>query len=148
MSTPQALNRPPTPRIPSEILLTHILHMTLCNTIARATSLPRPFNVSLLIHRREQLLRHEPFFDRTHLPEELLPRVRPSRIPYTDMVVLLAKLIRVLTRQMAGPLTEAERAERVAVRNEAMVQPFFDRERPAGRNPFLDDLVEDEGCFV
>ena len=94
---------------------------------------------------RTQLL-DDPFFDRSHQPEELHFRTRPSRILLMDFVLLLAMLFRVLIRQ--GPLTDKEKAERIAVRNEALDQPFFDRERTASRNPFADGAFEDEGCFV
>ena len=46
---------------------------------------------------------------------------------FADMVVLMAKVIRVLMFRM--PLTEQQMRERIAVRREALSEPFFDRGR-------------------
>ncbi|KAK5110776.1 hypothetical protein LTR85_000721 [Meristemomyces frigidus] len=141
----QAITRPPSTRPPSYLLAVGILDMTLRNAIASATSRPRPFGIPVINNMRAQLLQ-DAFFDPTHCPEELAPRLRPSNMLLTDTVVLLAKVIRVLRRQ--DPPTEDERVDRIAVRNKALIQPFFDRGRPARPNPFADDLFEDEACFV
>ena len=94
---------------------------------------------------RSQLL-EDPFFDDLHRPEELRPRLRSSRILFMDIVVLLARLLRVLMRQ--GPLTDIERDERINVRNGCMNQPFFQRRLINSARPFVDEDFEDEGCVV
>ena len=119
--------------------------MVVRNGIARAINKPVPCSVNSLNNLRTQLLQ-DSFFNRLVAPEELTAQTRPSRILLGDVVVLLATVMRVLMRE--EPLTEDEQAERVAVRNEALNQPFFDRERPASRNPFAEDPFDDEGCFM
>ncbi|KAK5132747.1 hypothetical protein LTR08_008713 [Meristemomyces frigidus] len=134
------------PRPPSYLLVAGILQMVLRNGIARAIHKPTPCSVVSLNDLRTQLLQ-DPFFDPHHAADELAAPVLPSRILLADLVVLLATLMRVLMRP-GGPLTEGEQAERSAVRNEVLNQPFFDRGRPASRNPFAEIPFEDEGCFA
>lgn len=64
-----------------------------------------------------------------------------------DLVVLLAKLMRVLMRN-DDSLSEGELAERIAVRNACLDQPFFQRWTGSSARPFSDEVVEDEGCEV
>lgn len=128
------------------LLVASILQMVLRNGIAAAINRPKPCSVASLNILRTQLLQEEPFFDPNHKLEELTPRTRPSRILFVDIVVLLTRLMRVLMRQ--GVLSDEQKAERVAVRNAVLDQPFFDRERPASQNPFAEEPFEDEACFA
>ena len=135
-------------RQPSPLLVARILTMVLDNGTALATRRPRPHSVGSLNILRSQLL-EDPFFDNLHRPEELRPRLRTSRILFMNIVVLMARLLRVLMRQ--GPLTDTERAERIDVRNECMNQPFFHRRLINSARPFVDEDFEDfedEGCVV
>ena len=64
-----------------------------------------------------------------------------------DLVVLLARLMRVLMRRPTA-LGEAELAERIEVRNACLDQPFFQRWVESSTRPFSDEGDEDEGCKV
>ena len=119
--------------------------MVVRNGIARAINKPVPCSVTSLIHLRTQLLQ-DAFFDRLTNPDELTAIVRPSRILLGDLIVLLATLMQVLMRP--GPLTEEEQARRIAMRNEVLNQPFFDRDRSASENPFAEEPFDDEACFT
>lgn len=139
--------QPQTPiqRHPSSLLVARILTMVLENGASLAMRRARPHCVAALNALRAQLLQ-DPFFDDLHQPEELGLRLRTSRILFMDLVVLLAKLLRVLMR--IPPLTEDEMAERVKVRNDCLNQPFFNRTLAYSARPFVDDDFDDEGCFV
>lgn len=141
---------PPAPRgrPPSSLLVAAILHMILRNALARALRRPRPCATATLNHARAALLA-DPFFDRQQQPHELRPRRRPAPLAFDDAVVLCARLLRVLMASARpGPLSPADKAERLAVRNAVLDQPFFDPARPASGNPFADDPFEDDACFV
>ena len=127
------------------LLVAKILAMCLQNGVALALRQPRPFAIVLVNVLRSRLLR-DPFFDEEHRPEELTVRTRPSRILFMDITVLLARLMRVLMRQ--NPLDEEATRERIAVRNECLDQPFFQRERVNSLRPFTDDDFEDEAAVV
>ena len=130
----------------SRFLTAKILHMCLENGIALGERRPRPHSVSALNTLRYQLLR-DPFFDLTHRPEEFEFRLRMNGILFMDVILLMARLLRVLARQ--APLTENEMAERIQVRTECLSQPFFDRRLVNSTRPFADeDSDGDEGCFV
>lgn len=118
--------------------------MVLDNAIAAANSHQRPHAMPHLNILRKLLLK-DAFFDPSHKPEELRLRMRPSRILFMDLVVLLSRVLRVLMRR--EPLTEEAKRERIAVRNEALDQPFFDR-MLLTNTPFARDEEEDEGCSV
>ena len=134
------------PQQPSPLLVARVLTMVLENGIALAMRRTRPHSIAALNGIRTQLLQ-DSFFDEAYRTDELAPRTRPSRILFMDLVVLMAKLQRVLMRQ--APLTEDEMAERINVRNECLIQPFFDRRRANSARPFVDDDdFEDEGVFV
>lgn len=120
--------------------------MVLENGVALALRQPRPHSIPSLNTLRSQLLQ-DPFFDELHLPEELTGSLRSRGILFMDVVVLMARLLRVLMRR--PPLTEEERAERISVRNECMNQPFFNRQLIHSNRPFVDeDGDQDEGCYV
>ncbi|KAK3709715.1 hypothetical protein LTR37_010742 [Vermiconidia calcicola] len=118
--------------------------MVLENGTALAQRRPGRHTVAALNELRTPLLQ-DPFFDEDYKTEELAHRTRPSKIMFMDLVVLLAKLMRVLMRR--NPLTEDDLAERIVVRNECLDQPFFDRLRVNNARPFVDEEFEDEGCF-
>ena len=131
---------------PSALLVARILSMLMQNGTAIAMRQSRPYSVFALNTLRSQLLQ-DSLFDELHRPEELSGRIRSRSILFMDVVVLMARLLRVLTRR--APLTEEEQNERVIVRNECMDQPFFDRRLMNSNRPFVDeDFDEDEGCFV
>jgi len=132
-------------RHPSHVLVANILQMILRNGIAGSLNRPRPCTIEMCNSMRAQLLQ-DIFFDPEHLPHELGTRMRPSKVLYSDLVVLMARLMRVFMQQ--EPLTEAQKAERVEVRRLALEQPFFDREKAESRNPFSDPPVDDEACYV
>ena len=136
----------PSPRQPSPLVVARILTMVLENGTALAMHRTRPHSIAALNELRAQLLQ-DPFFDMDYQPDELAPRTRPGRILFMNIVVMMAKLLRVLMRQ--APLTEEELAERISVRNECLDQPFFDRSRASSARPFVDDDdFEDEGCVA
>lgn len=133
-------------RQPSPILAARILTMVLQNGSAVAMRRQRPHGVTAVNAVRSQLLQ-DPFFDEDYRPDELAQRTRPSRVMFLDLVVLMAKLMRVLMRPL--PLTEEQLAERITVRNECLNQPFFDRARINNERPFVDDDdFDDEACSV
>jgi hypothetical protein len=131
--------------------------MILQNAFAHALRQPKPHSVPNLNALRTALLRDE-FFNGDHQTTELRPRNRGGRILFTDLVVLLARLLKVLI--LRGPNGEGrtsypaeELRERIEVRNLCLDQPFFDRERRDGGGPFGGDSDEegevgDEGCVV
>jgi hypothetical protein len=120
--------------------------MVVRNGIAGALRRPRPCTVQALNVIRTILLQ-DPFFDRRVRREELGMRTRPVRITVPDLVMLLARLMRV--HMMQEPLTKEDFEEWVAVRKETLGQPFFDRERPNTEiNPFSEEPWEDEGCYA
>jgi hypothetical protein len=131
----------------SPLLVARIMSMLMQNGIAMAMSQTRPHSVFALNTLRSQLLQ-DPFFDELHNPEELSGRLRSSSILFVDVVVLMARLLRVLIRQ--APMKDEEENERVNVRNECMEQPFFDRRLINSNRPFSDEDFddEDEACFV
>ena len=133
-------------RQPSPILTARILTMVLQNGLATAMHIPRPHSVAALNRVRSQLLQ-DPFFDEDYRPDELAYRTRPGSISFMSIVVMMARLMRVLNRHT--PLTEDELAERINVRNDCLNQPFFDRARVDSARPFVDDEdFEDEGCVI
>lgn len=122
--------------------------MILENGTAIGMRRPRPHTVDALNFLRSQLLQ-DPFFDEEHKPEELgmRMRTRPARPLFMDVVVLMARLMRVLMQR--APLSEDELAERIKVRNDCLDQAFFDRTREQPRRPFVyDSEDDDEGCCV
>lgn len=123
-----------------QVLAAKILTMILENGIAIATHQLRPHDTLALNALRRDLLLHCEFFNAAHQPEELGPRTRRSQVSFADIVVLTARLMRVLMKN--GALTEAEERERVAVRNECFDQPFFDRGLVGSARPFVDDGEE------
>lgn len=132
-------------RPPSAVLLAKILSMVLENGVAIAMRQERPHSVFALNRLRTQLLQ-DSFFDENHCPEELNDRLRTSGILFMDVVVLMARLLRVLMRQ--APLTDEQRDERITIRNDCMNQPFFDRNLINTNRPFAhQEIGEDEGCF-
>lgn len=143
---------PPHPTEPPSLTTARLLQLLLTNGLSTATHLPRPYTLAHLTTLRTQLLR-APFFDPLHRPSELRPRIRPQRILFMDLVVLVARLLRVMMRR--EPLgTAAEREERVEVRNGCFDEPFFDRSVEGGwgpEGPFGgagEGVGEDEGCFI
>ncbi|KAK3109972.1 hypothetical protein LTR53_016215 [Teratosphaeriaceae sp. CCFEE 6253] len=168
-SPPPPLPPPPPPTPPTNpathLLLAHLLQLLLRNGIAGALRLPRPCTLATCHALRARLLR-DPFFDPAHRAHELAPppgpRLRRSKILFADLVVLMARVLRVLMLPQPPPqpqqhdedvagvegLTEAQGRERVAVRQEALGQPFFDRGVRGPGNPFAEPGVEDEGCWV
>ena len=73
-------------------------------------------------------LLQDPFFDPQHKPYELVERTERDEMHFSDMVVLLGRLMKVLMREETGEaLTSEELVERIRVRNECLDQPFFDR---------------------
>ncbi|TKA65256.1 hypothetical protein B0A55_11386 [Friedmanniomyces simplex] len=147
--------------LPTHVHLANLLQLLLRNALATSLALPRPCTINHCNHLRAHLLA-DPFFDPTHLPHEIpSPLIRPSKILFSDLVVLMARVLRVLMRQqqqqgnvyvLGAALTEEEeeeeRAERGRVRWEALCQPFFERGREGGGNPFSDGGVVDEGCVL
>ncbi|EMC97829.1 hypothetical protein BAUCODRAFT_31838 [Baudoinia panamericana UAMH 10762] len=134
----------------NHILVGGILQLLLRNSIAAALNQRRPCTLQTCINLRHALLQ-DPFFDRNHRPEELETRLRPPNIQLMDCVLLMARLMRVFMWEGFGALTAEQQCERLAVRNEALNQPFFDKERVVSvrGNPFVDDpAAEDEGCFT
>lgn len=135
-----------------QLLTAKILTLILQNGLALATHQPRPHTVHTLNALRADLILHSPFFDPTHQPSELRPRTRRSQISFTDLVVLMARLMRVLVRAPGpGGSTEAEERERVEVRRECFDLPFFDRGMEGSERPFGEGMGEgevDEGCVV
>lgn len=130
-----------------QLLVARILTLVLQNGIALVQHQPRPHSVAALNALRAALLQHTPFFDPAHDAAELGPRTRRSAISFADLVVLLARLMRVLMKQ--GGLTEGEARERAEVRRECLDLPFFDREGLGSARPFGDeDGFRDEGCVV
>lgn len=130
-----------------QVLVAKLLTMILQNGTAIATQQPRPNSLAPLNALRAELLLHCPFFDPEHKPGELSPRTRRSQISFAEVVVLMARLIRVLMKQ--GGLSEAETRERVEVRNACLDQPFFDRELVGSARPFArEDGFVDEGCVM
>ena len=130
----------------SRFLAAKILHMCLENGIALGERRTRPHSVFALNALRSQLLQ-DAFFDPTHRPEELEFRLRMNGALFMDVIVLMARFLRVLARQ--APLTEDEMAERIKVRTECLSQPFFDRRLVNSTRPFADEeFDDDEGCFV
>lgn len=119
--------------------------MVLENSIAAAGRRQRPHSVQALNALRAQLLQDD-FFDPNHDPVELRLRRSANTILFVDLAVLLARIMRVLMRR--GPLHEDEIHERIAVRNEALDQPFFDRSTAGSVHPFTRQEPEDEGCSV
>ncbi|KAK5677085.1 hypothetical protein LTS10_010274 [Elasticomyces elasticus] len=87
-----------------------ILQMVIRNGIAGSMNRPRPCTIEQCNNLRTQLLQDN-FFDREHQPEELEPRMRPGKVLFSDLVVLMAQVMRVLMRP--GPLTTEEEAERI-----------------------------------
>lgn len=138
--------QPTATKIPSHIYIARISIMVLVNGTSRQSGYRGPFSARQVNALRTQLL-PDPFFDRGHRPEELAPQIRPNPVHYHEIVLLLARLQRVLSRP--GPLTREETAERVAARNEALNQPFFDRAQPQTDSPFtgISAEHEDEGFF-
>lgn len=140
---------PPAPRrrhLP-QVLVAKILTLVLQNGVAMAQHQPRPRSVAALNALRTELLLHSPFFDPEHHAAELEPRTRRSAISFTDLVVLLARLMRVLMKQ--GELTAGEGRERLEVRRECLDLPFFDRGLVGSETPFADDEgFTDEACVV
>lgn len=121
--------------------------------MTRTTS---PVNLKpTIIHLRKNLL-EDAFFDPDQQAEELAVPTRPSAIEFSDLLVLLARLYRVLVRdierkRLGLELNENERLEKMHVRNECLNQPFFDRERVVDLSTrlFSDGAeIEDEGCFA
>lgn len=137
----QLLNNQPS----SSLIVAKILQMVLENSIAAISRRQRPHSVQALNVLRTQLLRDD-FFDPNHNPTELRVRRSASTILFMDLAVLLARMMRVLMRR--GPLHEDDVTERVAVRNEALDQPFFDRSTAGDGHPFTRQEPEDEGCFM
>ncbi|KAK5739170.1 hypothetical protein LTR17_005471 [Elasticomyces elasticus] len=127
----------PPRRHPTHVYMAGILQMVIRNGIAGSMNRPRPCTIEQCNNLRTQLLQDD-FFDREHQPEELEPRMRPGKVLFSDLVVLMAQVMRVLMRP--GLLTAEEEAERV--------KPFFDKEKPESRNPFSDPSFEDEGCVA
>ena len=132
-----------------QVLVAKMLTMILQNGTALALQRPRLHSVAALNALRTELLLHTPFFDPLHQPAELGPRTRRPPVSFMDIAVLMARLMRVLMKQQQGALTEAERRERVEVRNECLDQPFFDRALVGSARPFGDEEgFMDEGCVV
>lgn len=129
----------------SSLLVAKILQIVLENSIAAASGRQRPHSVQALNALRTQLLQDD-FFDPNHDPAELRFRRSASTILFKDLAVLLARLMRVLMR--SGPLHDEGVHERIAVRNEALDQPFFDRNTAGDAHPFTRQEPEDEGCSV
>lgn len=124
--------------------------MIIENAISHYRRQPQPRRHSLgsLNALRAHLLQ-DPFFDPQYRTEELAVRARPATIIFSDMVVLMAKLMRVLMRERStDPLNEEELAERIDVRNACLDQPFFDRARINSDRPFGPSPVDDEACCV
>lgn len=129
------------------IIVAKMLTMVLQNGMALAAHETRPNTLLALTTLRRDLLLHCPFFDPEHKPDELRPRIRPSQISFTGLVVLMARLLRVMMKQ--GALTEEEVAERVEVRNECLDQRFFNRALVVSARPFVgDDGFVDEACVL
>lgn len=137
----QVVNNQPS----SSLLVARILQMVLENSIAATSRRQRPHSVQALNALRAQLLEDD-FFDPSHDSAELRFRRSASTILFTDLTVLLARIMRVLMRR--GPLHEEEVHERVTVRNEALDQPFLDRNTAGDGHPFTRQEPEDEGCSL
>ena len=115
--------------IPAHVTMSGILQMVLRNGIANAVHTPtRPCTSTDLNKFRTVLLR-DPFFDPRIQAEELSSHLQPNEnsMLFADLVVLMARIIRVL--MFHAPLTETQMRERVAVRKDALSEPFFDREK-------------------
>ena len=137
---------PTTTRRPSGAFhVAKILTLVLENGIAHATRQTKPHSIETLNMLRNQLLR-DPFFDPDHRTAELAYRTHPESVSFMDMVVLLARLTRVLLRR--EPLGEEQLSERIAVRNECLDLPFFNRQRANPERLFGEGDIEHEGCFV
>lgn len=170
-STPPAAShlRPPSP----QILTAKILTMMLENGTALGQKRPRPYVLAQLNTLRTQLLLNSPFFDPAYRPEELQPRTLRAKIPYVEMVVLMARLIRVMVKGGRregnlgkGILAEGEgegmaarelkmaednedERERVTVRNLCLGQAFFQKGEAGSARPFSSrEEFNDEGCDV
>jgi len=131
--------------VPSYIYVVGIMSMLAHNGLASLMGRPRIHSAQNLGKQRTALLL-DPFFDPRHRPEEIQYRGRAGPILWMDAIVLLARLMRVLMRR--DPLTVAEVAERIDVRNEVLSQPFFDRRRRHSLNFWSDENLEDEGVVV
>lgn len=116
--------------------------MILRNGLAASLAQPRPCSLPSILKTRSLLLQ-DPFFNRDFRPEELRPRIRGARIMLVEFALLLAKVFGVLAGVGRGSEEEAGK-ERMEVRNAALDQPFFDRERVGDGNPFLEEEVDDD----
>ena len=133
---------------PPQLLVVQILTMVLENGTALVLQRPRPHSIHHLNALRAPLILLSPFFDPLHRTHELRARTRPARISFPDLIVLLARLVRVLAK-LGREDAPDERMERVWVRNTCLDLPFFDPRNLRSARPFehSSDFM-DEGCFL
>ena len=105
----------------------------------------RPHTIATLNIIRAELLENT-FFDPDHLPEEISVRPRVRTVKHGDFIVLLARLLRALSRRGASPVTDEDVEERKEVRSLCFAQPFFDGKRIMPVMPFTEE-VDDEGFY-
>lgn len=150
-SPPNSVTTQPPRRQLPQILVAKILTMILQNATALVTHQPRSHNIAQLNILRSELVLYSPFFDPTHKPEELRLRTRRAQISFTDIVVLMARLMKVLISRGMEEEGDEQRRERMEVRNECLDLPFFQRSEVESARPFGDgdqEGFEDEGCVI